>query len=633
MRAPAIALVLVAATGCAAEPAEPTTTPLPAPDGRPAIRASEPLSPRIANYRIEASYDAKTHRIAATETLTWRNTSTRPVTELPFHLYMNAFKSDDTLFMRSSGGAHRRAEASDEHRGWIDVSSIRINGGDELRPTAVFVGPDETVLQLPATVEPGHEVAIDLGFEVQLPQVFARTGFQGDFAMVGQWFPKIGVLVGPPGAERWHCEPFHVNAEFFADFGTYDVTLVVPDTHVVAASGVLVAADDLGDGRRSLRYRAEDVHDFAWMIDPYMQVITGTAKVGQDQVEVRVYFRAPQRAFAERHLRAGIVTIEKFSELLVPYPWPIMSIIDPPPDAAAGAGGMEYPTIVTTAGDLFAFEDGGLAPEFVTVHEVGHNWFQGILASNEVEEAWLDEGVNEYFDHVAMERVFDDGFFPYLPELDGLAMNALGGRAAVPLAMPSDVPARDFPTPGAYSTATYTWTSLALRTLEHAVGSERMLAAMRGYAERWAYRHPTGDDFFAALRDQLGARVDDILVPLLRGRDAPRFRADRITCFKERCEVLVTNRSEVRIPVDIEVRFADGRVGRVRWDDGAAWRKLIYPAEPPVTEVMIDPDGVALVNLTPVESALRRRAETAAARRAAARESFWLQTALQVLGL
>src|SRR6185503_10647150 len=108
---------------------------------------------------------------------------------------------------------------------------------------------------------------------------------------------------------------------------------------------------DNPDGTRVLTYRAEDVHDFAWMIDPYMTFIKGVTKVDGRDVEVRVYHRAAQADFAARHLQAAIGTIEQMSQLFVAYPWTMMSVIDPPPDAASGAGGMEYPTLVTTAGD------------------------------------------------------------------------------------------------------------------------------------------------------------------------------------------------------------------------------------------------------------------------------------------
>ncbi|HSN27465.1 MAG TPA: M1 family metallopeptidase, partial [Kofleriaceae bacterium] len=372
MRRSVVALALVAA--CRPGHGPPRVQRLPKPDGSPALRGGgAPRSPRIANYKIEARFDSQRHRITGSETLTWTNTGGSPVDKLPFHLYLNAFKNEQSIFMRSSRGTMRGAHAADASWGWIQVDSLTI-AGDELAPKLTYPdAPDETVAEVPLAtpVQPGQTIEVAVRFSEQLPEVFARTGYKGEFHLVGQWFPKIGVRVGPPGAEQWECQPLHLNTEFFADFGTYDVTLEVPSTEVVAATGVLVAAQEAGGGMRTLTYHAEDVHDFVWMADPYMKVYSGQAKVENGTVEVRVLARPEQEHFARRHLEAAIGAIEKFSALFVPYPWPTMTVIDPPMDASAGAGGMEYPTLVTTAGDHALMRPGIRLPEYVTIHEVG----------------------------------------------------------------------------------------------------------------------------------------------------------------------------------------------------------------------------------------------------------------------
>jgi hypothetical protein len=335
---------------------------------------------------------------------------------------------------------------------------------------------------LPTPLDPGSSIELTIVFTAQLPEVLSRTGHHGPFAMVGQWFPKVGVRVGAPGFETWHCEPLHVSTEFFADFGTYDVTLTVPNTHVVAATGVLTAAEDKDDGTRVLHYHAEDVHDFAWMIDPYMEVVTGEATVGDGpKVLVRVVHRPRQREFALRHLRAAIGTLEQFSQMFVPYPWSIMTVIDPPLEAAE-ASGMEYPTLVTTAGDHALARDGLRWPEFVTIHEVGHNWFQGMLASNEYEEAWLDEGISEWADGVAMVRLYGEK----RSALDWMGWSAdifhwrrAMGSHIGDLPAPIATAPYAFPDQEAYGETTYLKTMLALRTLENSAARRGLLYVRR----------------------------------------------------------------------------------------------------------------------------------------------------------
>ncbi|WP_428261871.1 M1 family metallopeptidase [Haliangium sp.] len=660
-------LPCVLASACGSAP-EPETTPLPAPDLRPPLLDGVPRSPRLANYRIDARLDVDTWQVDARQTLTWTNSSQRPVERLPFHLYMNAFESEATVFMREAQGQHRRARASDTGWGWIDVDRVAVAGRD-LSAALRTPGPDRTVVELvlPEPVAPGAQIEVEMDFRVQFPEVFARTGHKGWFLMAGQWFPKIGVLTGPPGTERWRCEPFHLMSEFFADFGTYDVALTVPDTLVVAATGVLQAAEDHGDGTRTLRYRAEDVHDFAWMADPFMQVVRGQAETELGQVEVRVYHRPGQEAFARRHLQAGIGTIEVLSRWLVPYPWPIMSIIDPPPDATAGAGGMEYPTLVTTAGDMPLMRPGVRLPEFITVHEVGHNWFQGILASNEVEEAWLDEGVNDYADAVVMDELFGErtsgidwnGLHARWAELSSAGA---GGFAHLPV--PIATRSYEFPDFGAYGAATYRKTAAALATLERTVGREPFRAAMRAYAQRYGFRHPTGEEFFAALEQALGQELDWFLDPAFRQVGDAAFAVREVNCraghelrgafprddgdgerrvvSREQapdrddwvCEVLVVNTGAVSVPVEVEIEFDDGARLRERWDTAGhqRWQRWRIAHSARVAQVVVDPDRQVLLYDGSRRGTWRRVGDGSASWRVGARLGYWAQTLMQVLG-
>lgn len=637
---------------------------LPNPDPWPAI-SGPPRTARIANYKISATLDPARHVITATQTLTWTNTGGSLVTALPFHLYLNAFKNESSLFMQSSRGQHREARAS-ENWGYIDVSSIRIDG-TELRPKARFLGPDETVLEVPleAPVAPGETVEVTMRFTDQLPEVFARTGYKGDFHMIGQWFPKIGVRVGLPGAETWACEPFHVATEFFADFGTYDVELTVPNTYVVAATGVLTAATrDASRGTRTLRYRAEDVHDFAWMADPYMQKLKGTAKLAHGTVEVRVLFRPEQKDFAERHLAAAISTIEIMSELFVPYPWPVATVIDPPMDAVAGAGGMEYPTLVTTAGDSVFARPGLHLPEFVTIHELGHQWFQGMLASNEVEEAWLDEGINQWSNGIVLERMYGQrgsgvDWLDIQSDVFELARSAMDYPDSIP--SPIATAAYAFVDYSAYGDATYSRTMLALRTLERMVGQPAFLAAMKRYSETWAFRHPTGRDFFEQISRELGRdlswffdssfhQIGGSLLAIrsmsCRPYHAPRGvfgdGAERKVVSENaapktgahRCSVIVQNTGTIRVPVNIDVIFEDGTRERLRWEDTGqtAWKEFTIERSSPIAEVQIDPDGDVLTS-DPLPLYRRVIGDPRASYRAAARLGFWTQMLMQAVGL
>jgi hypothetical protein len=438
----------------------------------------------------------------------------------------------------------------------------------------------------------------------------------------------------------------------------------VPSTYVVAATGVLASATEAAGGTRTFKYQAQDVHDFAWMADPYMEVMSGQAKVEDGTVEVRVVHRPEQKAFARRHLQAGIGAIEKYSAAYLPYPWPIMTIVDPPTEAMFGAGGMEYPTLVTTAGDSVFSRPGVRLPEMVTVHEVGHNWFQGMLASNEADEAWLDEGVNEW----AVAKVMNELYGPRTSMLDWMGWQAefAALRRAVasdPSSLPSPIAtaAYAFVDDRGYAEQTYVTTMRALRTLEQTVGATRFAAAMKAYARAWAFKHPTGRDLFDTLSRELGQDLTWFFQPVFQQVGGARLglrSADCVRAHKPRgvfgdgpgrkrvtaneapetgtyvCEVVVRNTGAWHVPVDLELRFADGSSHRVRWDDreGDHWEAFVVERSSRLTEVILDPDGKIALD-SPMTHHYRLEGDGSASLRAGAWFGSMAQTLMQLVGL
>ncbi|HEY0194302.1 MAG TPA: M1 family metallopeptidase [Kofleriaceae bacterium] len=666
----ATVVVAIALVACGQGRGTPRGRPMPKVDASPALRGGGAArSPRNASYKIEARLDPIRHQIAATETLTWTNPGQTAVDVLPFHLYLNAFKNEQSLFMRSSGGALREAHATPTGWGYLQLEAVHVAGADltgKLRMPA-DAGLDESVIELPLAqpVEPGATVEVALQFTAQLPEAFARTGYKNDFHMVGQWFPKIGVRVGPPGAERWECRPLHAFNEFFADFGTYDVALTVPSSVTVAATGVLTHAVDAGRGQRTLTYHAEDVHDFAWMADPWMEVTTGQAKVGDGTVEVRVYARPEQREFARRHLAAAIGAVERFSAMFVPYPWSVLSVVDPPMDAVLGAGGMEYPTLVTTAGDSVFARPGLRLPEYTTVHEIGHNWFQGMLASNEPVEPWLDEGVNTWADAEVMNELYPPrgsaiDWLGWQAEIGALqrAIDADPGRVPAPLT----AAAFAFPDLMAYGEAAYEGTARGLGTLANLVGHQRFLAAMKAYATAFAFRHPTGVDLFDTLKTQLGQDLGWFTEPVFQqvgGAQLGLRHADCRPAHPPRgvygdgnarkmvteidapdstawwCEVTIESTGPVRVPVELELKFADGSTQRLVWERPGAiselWHRFELARSSRLTEVWIDPENKLLVT-QPMRHHFRLDGDGSASLRAGAWLGSVAQTLMQIVG-
>ena len=501
-----------------------------------AALAATPVSPPVVEYTIEASLDPATHQLDGQERLVWRNPSGDAVPELRFHTYLNAFKNNRSTFMRESGGRLRgdRAGTKADDRGWIDVLSVKTADGRDLKPGSAYVQPDgndaadETVLAvpLPSPVPPHGEIALDIAFRAKLPKIFARTGYVRDYYLVGQWFPKIGVYE-PAGMRQrpaggWNCHAFHANSEFYADYGRFDVTFTVPSAYVVGATGERVSETKQG-GKTTYRYVQENVHDFAWTADPHYVVhdfrfdppkdipagwsATAAGELGMTEAEIALKPVSVRLLLQPNHLRAKDRYVLSARQALSfyglwygAYPYETLTIVDPPDDGL-GSAGMEYPTFITGTAPAvllrWPFQRVRVV-EFVTIHEFGHQYWYGMVGSNEFEESWLDEGLNTDSEYRSMRLAYGPRDELELP--GGIGSDSLSLAHASYAGLTNLDPIRRFAwayaTRNHYGTNSYPKVGLFMAQLRRDLGPETFARAERAYFQQWSFRHPSTTDFF-----------------------------------------------------------------------------------------------------------------------------------------
>ena len=380
---------------------------------------------------------------------------------------------------------------------------------------------DKTVMevQLDRAVAPGETIRVEIGWTSRVPRTFARTGAVGNYFFLAQWFPKIGVLEDT----GWNCHQFHSSTEFFADFGNYDVSLTVPDGWMVGATGREGVAPEKTDvmvtaaqppGTATHRFYQEDVHDFAWTTSPdYLERRARFEHPALPPVEMRLLLQPEHAGQADRHFEATRATLKYYGEWYGAYPYGHVTIVDPAWNS--GAGGMEYPTLFT-AGTRWIAPRGVTTPEGVTVHEAGHQWWYGVVATNEFEDAWMDEGLDTFSTARVIEQAFQPdyyskryfgGFVPWVFRDFPLKRETDGGRmASYRLDPEADV--QSTPTwrywPLTASVATYNKTALWLHTLERLLGWDVLQRILSTYYARWAFRHPKPEDFFAVVNEVSG---------------------------------------------------------------------------------------------------------------------------------
>jgi hypothetical protein len=609
----------------------------------------------VASYAIRARLDAASHELHGSAVITWKNGSAGAVRELWLHLYMNAFKNDQTLFLRSPYGAGRSGARAHAF-GYIDVKKLtaRELAGRDLWPSADRHSPgepdDQTDIRvpLPEAVAPGATLTLDVEFVVQLPEIVERTGHSGSFHFVAQWFPKLARLE-PDGS--WAHFPFHAQSEFYADFGAYDVELDVPDGFVVGATGRRVS-EQAGAGRRKLRYRAESVHDFAWTAwDGFLERRETVAGVA-----VRLLHPPGHEATAERTLEAIRFGLPHFNRLYGRYPYPVLTVVHPP-RAGRAAGGMEYPTLITTGGAWYYPLLGVRALESVTLHELAHQWFYGLVATNEHTWPFLDEGLTSYAELHALQAAYAETSLAALP---GLGVSMGSGHRALAAERARDeaiaASAARFENFSALGALVYSRTATVLATFANVYGEAKVRAAIGRYARHYRFQHPSPKHLVAALRETLGAEAARALETALFERGTIDYVVSEVVNARARrpsgvfdrksgretllpdhegggdwlARVAVYRYGELELPVEIELIASDGSRQRRRWDGRGTWTALHYRGKSPLVAARVDPDRRILLDHDLFNNA--RSAGPEHTPRVLERAVYWTGLSLAVFG-
>ncbi|HSK09594.1 MAG TPA: M1 family metallopeptidase [Vicinamibacterales bacterium] len=666
----------------------------------PAGPAAAPLpreSNRIVRYDIQVRLDPDKKQLEGRQRLTWRNPSADAVPDLWFHLYLNAFRNTRSTFFRESGGRLRGDEATDKW-GWIDVTSLRIADGPDLTSALRFEHPDDdnaedrTVasVQLPQPVPAGGAIMLEITFRAQLPEVYARSGYKGDFFLVGQWFPKLGVY--EPAGRRgrttagWNCHQYHANSEFYADFGEYHVDITLPSRFIVGATGERTARVEGKEGAATHTFVQADVHDFAWTASPRYLVVTERFSATKDvsdaeyretaallgrpiedvrlsDVEITLLLQPAHEPQAGRYIQAAKAGLKRYGLWYGRYPYRTLTVVDPPA-GGGGAGGMEYPTFITGGtswfGNFWPVED-VLALEMVTIHEFGHQFWYGLVANNEFEEAWLDEGINTYSTGLVMDAEYGRkrsyGSFMGVPISDVDLLRSISTTDQKDVIVK---PAWEYA--GDYSYYAYMKPAMALRTLEGLIGRETMARVMRTYHERWRFGHPSSADFFAVASEVAGrdlgwffrqafltGHVLDYGVTAVssspvrpprgvfgetgtgKGSAGKDGDGKDETMYESR--VMVTRHGEFVFPVELAVKFEGKPVERLTWDGADRWKRFTFTRPERLEWARVDPDQKVLLDANWIDNARRVEPDTRLATSWASRFLFGVQTLLMFLGL
>jgi hypothetical protein len=593
------------------------------------------VSPGVADYDIDVTLDPAARTLTGTEVITWRNTGQIPAYSVRLHMFWNAFRNTNSTWLkqRQLAGPNPFAGASEDDFGYSNITSLTFVNADgseaDMMPRFRYISPDDqnrddrslAAADLPVGVEPGQTMRIKVAWNARFPKNFDRTGQIGDYFFAVQWFPKLGVF----DEGGWVARQFFANTEFFADFGRYDVRITVPSGWIVGATGVEQSRTDAG-GRTTHRYVQDRVHDFAWAASPdFVERVQRFEHAGLPPVTMRLLVQPEHEHLADRHFAAAAATLRYYGEWFGPYPYPQLTMIDPP--FGSDSGGMEYPTIFT-GGTRWLSPPNSNDPEYVVIHEAGHQWWQGMVANNEILHAWLDEGINEYADsrlqsiafqpNYLVQRFFGD-FIPWQYK-DIPLKRATDTNWMNTFRRAENRDALATPTyllwPGTHQSLSYHKAALILHTLERIHSWEVMQRVLAAFFDRWKFRHPTPEDFFAVLNEVTGQDHKIFLEQVYTNAYNFDYAIERIVseniswrglneslAYEEqtldklyRTTVVARRLGAGQLPVDVLVTFTDGHQERERWNGLALWQTFTYDRPARAVSAQIDPERVLLLD-------------------------------------
>jgi hypothetical protein len=489
-----------------------------------------------ANYQINVTLDDKAHTLKGDLTLEYTNNSPDKLDYIWFHLWPNAYKDENTAYakqiFREKDGKKRWKEMKD--KGYIDNLAFTVNGKKaEMTPDKEHI--DIVKITLPSVLNPGEKVVIKTPFFLKIPTYSSRSGHIDQSYIMCQWYPKPAVY----DKKGWHPMPYLDQGEFYSEFGSFDVSITVPANYVVGASGILQNTDELkkyqdigkanhlagGSGvtkysnsgssnSKTLRYTGENIHDFAWFADKDFVIRYDTAMLASGKtIDVYTYSYEKGNPNWAKSISYVEDAVRTYSNWVGEYPYPTAQAVEGPSNVMSG--GMEYPmiTLITSPKAKEPELDGVIA------HEVGHNWFYGILASNERDHAWMDEGMNTYyqFRYEAQKHKSNSAFGDALPaelkakplpEFLGIIYNVMSSQ--IPMEDPIETPSADFENKDEYGTVVYLKTAIWMYIMELSIGQERLDKAVQTYFEKWKFKHPYPEDVKTTFESALNMKMDDL---------------------------------------------------------------------------------------------------------------------------
>lgn len=574
------------------------------------------------NYKINVKLNDKKHSLRANIEIEYINRSSDTLREIWFHLWPNAYKNRATALCQQmlENGDQSLYFAPEEKRGYIDSLAFTADG-EFLQWSYDSLHLDVALLSLPKALLPGNRVVIKTPFYVKIPSgEYSRLGHIGQAYAITQWFPKPAVY----DHRGWHPMPYLNQGEFFSEFGSYDVTITLPKNYVVGATGDLQTSSEIdwmnelakesnnftdsllfpasATELKTIRFIQHNVHDFAWFADKRFHVRKGRVILPQgNEVTTWALFTNSEPHLWKNGAEYIKDALYHYSTLLGDYPYKQCTAVD---GTISAGGGMEYPniTIIGKSYDPYSLE-------MVIAHEVGHNWFQGMLGSNERDHPWMDEGMNSYAEALYAMRKYPPAQYGNLNDLGNYGVIAQlfdvdqfnyiqSGQFEYQLATSSNTDqaikkkSTDF-TYLNYGIVVYKKTAIAFHYLQNYLGDSVFFNCMQAYFSEWKFKHPYPNDLQEVFEKTSGKNLNWFFGDLFSSQKSQDFTFKKIRKTKDGFTLEVKDKAGIRAPFSLST-YKNEQLLNTSWFERNQLDSILNISCQDCDQLIIDAQGATM---------------------------------------
>ncbi len=579
------------------------------------------------DYNIKVELDDSLSILNGDIKITYTNNSPDGLDFIYFHLWANAYSNESTALCEQLllQGNKNLYNATDEDRG--NISEIDFaSQGTKLKWEFDSKHVDIAKVFLNKSLKTGESIIITTPFKVKIPSSdFSRLGHAEQSFQITQWYPKPAVY----DAKGWHQMPYLNQGEFYSEFGKYDVSITIPKNYIVGATGDMVNCDSeerwldsiseatklidefdieievplSSKELKTLVFHQENIHDFAWFADKNYHVLRDYITLDNGhKILIQSMFTNDEAELWKESLKYLKQSTEFYSEFVGNYPYNHVTAVQ---GALSAGAGMEYPniTIIGLSSNKYVLEE-------TIMHEVGHNWFYGMLGFNEREHPWMDEGLNSFVQNEYMKKyhpglTLDELYFGRklnimrLSEFGEHYFGYLSNRftASYNLDQASGLHSIDY-TSSNYGISVYQRTSLIIDYLKQYLGEDEFGEIFKSFFDKWQYKHPQPEDFLSHFENESGKDLSWVLNDLIDTKKRIDYKIKSINTNGDSMQIKLKNIGNISAPIHIKATDDGGVLINEKWVDGFESTKSIAFPNGDYHKISINND-YSLLDFTP----------------------------------